>query len=54
MDPGGLRVSQTTHFSLLTHAKTLSSVTFCDATAGSRKKWKFDGQTYGRTDRREV
>ena len=43
MGPGGLRVSQTTHFSLLTHAKQLSSVTFCDTTA---RKWKCDVCTY--------
>ena len=52
MGPGGLRVSQTTHFSLLTHAKQLSSVTFCDTTAGRRKKWKCDGRTDVRTEGR--
>ena len=30
MDLRGLRGTQTTHFSLLTHAKQLLSVTFCD------------------------
>ena len=37
MDPRGLRVTQTTYFSLLTHVKQLSSVTFCDTTAGIGK-----------------
>ena len=34
MDPRGLKVPQTTYFSLLTHAKQLSLVIFCDTTAG--------------------
>ena len=33
MDPRGLMVTQTTYFSLLTHAKQLSLVTLCDTTA---------------------
>ena len=58
MDPMGLRLTQTTCFSISTHAKQLSLVTFCETTAGIRKKWKCDVRTdvrtYGRTDRREV
>ena len=34
MDPRDLKVTQTTYFSLLTHAKHLSLVKFCDTTAG--------------------
>ena len=34
MDPRGLRVTQTTYFSLLTHAKQLLLVTLFDPTAG--------------------
>ena len=45
MDPRGLRVTQTTYFSLLTHARQLSLVTFCDTTAGIGKKWKSDVRT---------
>ena len=37
MDPRGLRVTQTTYFSLLTHAKQLSLVILCDTTAGIGK-----------------
>ena len=33
MDPRGLRVTKTTYFSLITHAKKLSLVTLCDTTA---------------------
>ena len=47
MDPRGLRVTQTTYFSLLTHVKQLSSVTFCDTTAGIGKNGSV---TYGRRD----
>ena len=45
MDPRGLRVTQTTYFSLLTHAKQLSLVTFCETTAGIQKN---ESVTYGR------
>ena len=48
MDPVSLRMTQNTYFSLLTHTKQLSLVTFCDTTAGIGKKWKCDV----RTDRR--
>ena len=37
MDPRGLKVTQTTYFSLLTHAKQLSLVRFCETTAGIQK-----------------
>ena len=47
MDLRGLRVTQTTYFSLLTHAKQLSLVTFCETTAGIEKKWKCDVRMYG-------
>ena len=54
----GLMMTQDAYFSFLTHAKQLLLVTFCETTAGNRKKWKCDvrtyGRTYGRTDRREV
>ena len=50
MEPRGVWVTQTTYFSLLTHAKHLSLVTFCETTAGIGKKWKCDVRTYGRTD----
>ena len=50
MDPRGLRVTQTTYFSLLTHAKQLSLGTFCEPRAGIGKKLKFDGRTDGRTE----
>ena len=46
MDPRGLKVTQTTYFSLLTHAKHLSLVTFCETTAGIGKKWKCDVRTH--------
>ena len=49
MDPRGLRVTQTTHFSLLTHAKQLSLVTFCDTTAGIRNE-NVTNTTEGQTD----
>ena len=49
MDPRGLRVTHTTHFSLLTHAKQLSLATFCDMTAGIGKN---ESVTYGQTDGR--
>ena len=50
MDLRGLRVTQTTYFSLLTHFKQLSLVKFCDTTARIGKKWKCDVQTEGQTD----
>ena len=58
----GLMMTQDAYFSFSTHAKQLLLVTFCETTAGNRKKWKCDvrtyvrtdGRTYGRTDRREV
>ena len=34
MDPRGLRVTQNAYFSLLTHTKKLSLVTFCDTIVG--------------------
>ena len=52
MDPRGLRVTQTTYFSLLTHTKQLSLVTFCETTAGIGKKRKCDGRTDVHTDGR--
>ena len=55
MDPRGLRVTQTTYFSLLTHAKQLSIVTFCDTTAEIGKNGNVtyrctDGHTKEQTD----
>ena len=50
MDLRGLKVTQTTYFSLLTHTKHLSLVTFCETTAGIGKKWMFDVRTDGRTE----
>ena len=59
MDPRGLRVTQTTYFSLLTHAKQLSFVTLCDTTAGIGKNGsvtyvrlyrRTEGRTEGQTD----
>ena len=51
MDPGGLRVTQTTYFSLITHAKQLSSVTLCETTAGIGKNGSVTfGRTEGQTD----
>ena len=50
MDPMGLRVTQTTYFSLLTHAKQLSSMTVCDTTTEIGKKWKCDIRTDERTE----
>ena len=50
MDPRGLRVTQTTYFSLLTHAMQLSFVISCDTTAGIGKKWKCDVRTGEQTD----
>ena len=53
MDLRVLRVTQTTYFSLLTHAKQLSLVTFCETTAGIGKNENVtDRQTDGRTDGR--
>ena len=55
MDPRGLRVTKTIYFSLLTHAKQLSLLTYCDMTAGIGKNGSVTyGHMYGRTDRREV
>ena len=63
MDPRGLRVTQTTYFSFLTHAKQLLLVTFCETTVGNWKNesvtygrtyGQTDGRTYRRTDRHEV
>ena len=49
--PKGLKVTQTTYFSLLTHAKHLSLVTFCETTAGIKKNESVtDGRTEGQTD----
>ena len=51
MDPRGLKVTQTTYFSLLTHAKHLSLVTFCEKTAGIEKNARVtDARTEGQTD----
>ena len=51
MELKGLRVTQTTYFSLLTHAKQLSFVTFCDATADLERNGSVtNGQTEGQTD----
>ena len=56
MDPRGLRVTHTRYFSLLTHAKQFSLVTFCDTTAEIRNSevGLFDAVTlplpYGQTD----
>ena len=55
MDPKGLKVTQTTYFSLLTHAKHLSLVTFCETTAGIGKNGSVtyrqaDGRTERQTD----
>ena len=48
----GLRVTQTTYFSPLTHAKQLTSVAFCDTTAGiGRNESVTDITTDGRIDR---
>ena len=47
MDPRGLKVTPTTYFSLLTDAKHLSLVTFCETTAGIGKNGSV---TYIRTD----
>ena len=47
MDQKGLKVTQTTYFSLSTHAKQLSLVILCDTTAGFRKNGSV---TNGRTD----
>ena len=49
MDLRDLRVTQTTCFILLTHAKQLSLVTFCETTAGIGKKMKVR-RTEGQTD----
>ena len=46
----GLMMTQDAYFSFLTHAKQLLLVTFCETTAGNRKKWKCDVRTYGRTE----
>ena len=48
--PKGLKVTQTTYFSLLTHAKHLSLVTFCETPAGIGKKCKCDVRTELQTD----
>ena len=46
MDMRELRVTQTTYFSLLTHAKPLSTMMFCDTTVGIGKKYvHMEGQT---------
>ena len=49
-----LMMTQDAYFSFLTYAKQLLLVTFCETTAGNRKKWKCDVRTDGRTDRREL
>ena len=51
MDPRGLKVTQTTYFSFLTHAKHLSLVTFCETTVGIGKNGSVtDVRTYGQRD----
>ena len=50
MDPRGLRMTQTTYFSLLTHAKQTLLVILCDTTAvigknGSLTYRRKEGQT---------
>ena len=51
MDQRGLRVTQTTYFSLLTHAKQLLLVTLCDTTAEIGKNGSVTyRRTYGRTE----
>ena len=49
MDPNGVRVTKTTYFSLLAHAKQLSLVKFGDRTAGIGKR-KCDVRTEGQTE----
>ena len=50
----GLMVTWDAYFSFLTHTKQLLLVTFCETTAGNRKKWKcdvrMDVRTEGQTD----
>ena len=51
MNPMSLRVTQTTYFSLLTHAKQLSLVILCDTIAGFRKNGSVtEGRTNLRTE----
>ena len=49
MDPRGLRVTHTSYFSLLTHAKQLSLVTLSDMTTGIGNNGSVTDE---RTDRR--
>ena len=44
-------VTQDAYFLLLTHAKQLLLVTFCEMTAGNQKKLKCDVRTDVRTER---
>ena len=46
----GLRVTQNAHFSLITHIKQLSLVTFCCTAAGIEVSFRTHGRTDGRTD----
>ena len=52
MDLKGLRVTQNTHFSLLTYTKQLLFVTFCDTTAGIGASFRTHGwrRTEGQTE----
>ena len=51
MDPRGLRVTQTSHFSRLTHVKQLSLMTLCYTAAGIGKHGSvMYGRTEGQTD----
>ena len=53
MDPRGLRMTQNAHFSLLTHTKTLSLVTYCGTNAETAVSfWTHArNRTDGRMDR---
>ena len=46
----GLRVTQDAYFSLLTHTKQLSLMTFCDKTAGNGVIFRTHRHTEGRND----
>ena len=48
MDPRGLAVTPNAHFSLMTHTKQLSLVTFCDTTAGIGSSFRIHAQTKDR------
>ena len=46
----GLRLTKNAYFSLMTHIKQLSFVTFCDTTAGIGATFRTDGRKEGQTD----